>query len=56
MGRDGISVQPQQPAHACRGSLDSSIEPCGMCEEAHHSIVHRWLLWEWAEHISREDE
>lgn len=40
----------------CGGSLDSSIEPCGMCEEAHHSIVHRWLFWEWAEHISREDE
>lgn len=43
--------------HVCgRGSIDGSIESCGMCEEAHHSIVHWWLLWEWAENILREDE
>lgn len=43
--------------HTCgRGSLDSSIEPGGMCEEAHHSIVHHWLVWGWSEHIWREDE
>lgn len=59
MGRDGIFVEPlaASAGRTCsRGSLDCSIEPSGMCEEAHHSIVHQWLLWEWAEHISREDE
>lgn len=43
--------------HVCRrGSLDSSTGPCGMCEEAHHSIVHQRLLGEMVEHISRDDE
>lgn len=61
MSQGGIFVEPQQPAqatHAVRSSLDNSIEPCGMREEAHHSIVPWWLLWEWAtgERILREDE
>jgi len=27
-----------------------------MCEEAQHSIVNQWLLWEQAEHIGRDYE
>ncbi|TNN76368.1 hypothetical protein EYF80_013447 [Liparis tanakae] len=32
------------------------MEPCGMCAEAHHSIVRQRLLWEYAERVSGEDE
>lgn len=34
-----------------KGSLDGSMEPSGMWEEAHHPIVQQQLFWEQAEHV-----